>query len=673
MDSGNPKDAWRRLSWRRPSAQVSDESLVSTDRSSDRSSPEKLQPRSEYLRRALQDRKQSKEQPLPPPSLQSPASFRSAAEQRIDSVGDSTNHESDGEETGSISPQLPSPEPSVYAEDPFMEEAAKFDNRSPRKPLSRSSTGRPRPSASPCPPTPSRDIQGRLDQLSSENWSLKHKIALQQERASALERRLEQALDELKVLKSVREENTKLQGEKELLAKDNTWLEEKVVELEEDINLLQSAHDEQQKRIETLAVENEMNSKNCIEWMMINEELAKQQQLKDEGLEEAADIIYNLEEKTHKLEDERSILLKKLQELQKQISQTSCSKPQDLDYHGNDFAPGSPRLKPREKTASTESTFSICQHSDYFSGPNSPSVASSSSPKKGNNNNNNNMPSPVKLTLRKKPPLVVANNARSLARIKSFAADRMAELKSKTPASSVVDLADYIPTSEIPALPLVPNQTIVKESEKKETSNANVQLHRQQQQQRHTRGTPVKQGLRSQYMNGAQEIGHPKNLRLRQRNEDHLHVTDSEGYASGMESGIDVGYTVPSTKGSIDTRLSTGVASNQARSFVRPPPPPVYTRRNSTPQAFNSYSVSEDDSHDDDNNKYHHMASSWHIQQTKRGQTPQTPTVSVANPPMRDMMFNSFSEDFGASMRSAARSPPRPRTSSRAKRYEDEA
>lgn len=203
--------------------------------------------------------------------------------------------------------------------------------------ISRSAVA-PSPPATPTPGVGVREASAEITRLQKENWDLKHRICLQQERAKQLNEQLEAALEQLESSRDLRERNYILEQEKEKLKERISRRDEAITKLNENNKQLNEIQDE---------LVQEMEQK--------DEELQKmEQEVSDRqlALEEAAGFIQQLELK-----------VESLQQTLDQQKPTPADR-QDSDYYSAD--PGGVEAvtpKPASIVAKAEST----QDSDYFS------------------------------------------------------------------------------------------------------------------------------------------------------------------------------------------------------------------------------------------------------------------------------------------------------------------
>ena len=121
-------------------------------------------------------------------------------------------------------------------------------------------------------PTPTRkftlkEMDSKKDQIEKSNFDLGLRICLLEQHNAKIQKELEEALEKIKAFEGVEDENEELREE-------NDQLRLKTQGLEED---LAAKHDE------------------YAELLSINEELVTEMEKRDAGLEEAADMIYRLE------------------------------------------------------------------------------------------------------------------------------------------------------------------------------------------------------------------------------------------------------------------------------------------------------------------------------------------------------------------------------------------
>jgi hypothetical protein len=349
MDAITPtKEHRRRESLRRIVTSTSDDGVLAassplTATTEGGRSDSRSEPRSEYLRKALQDRKDARSRPKPaeepsnaPDRVESPLLRRRAR-------------------TPSPVRNLPSPEPSLVGDDwtrDVLEEERPSRSRAPatvRKPRRSSATGLRTSEASPFAGTPSKDTQAKLDRLSNENFNLKHRLTLQQDQVKQLVEKLELALEEIKALRKADEEKEEA----------NKQLQQEVLELEVEL-------DEREAEIHQLQVER-------TELFSLQDELAKEMEKRDEAIDEATEMIMQAEEECERVKAE-------LEALRQERAATAAATPKEIDsdYYSAEAERDSPWRHARTKP-STDSKLSAGL-SDYYSGPNSPYVQPHSEP-----------------------------------------------------------------------------------------------------------------------------------------------------------------------------------------------------------------------------------------------------------------------------------------------------
>lgn len=282
----------------------------------------RLEPKSEFLRKTLQDLREAR-------------SLRSPTVERSDPVAEPSEYCSVHvtEQTDSPDRDLPSPEPSFngdeWTNDIYEDERYK----TPRK-ARRSSTAGLR---SLDPSIPSRDTQTRIDRLSNENFNLKHRLTLQQEQVKDLNSKLESALKEIEALRKSEEQK-----------------EEKNRQLEEDVGMLLEQIDSKDDIIGKLFREKD-------EVFALNDELMKTMEKKDEAIAEAGNVIMDAEDDLQQVQVQLEALATQHAAL--------LAKESEL---GSQSSNKTPERRARLKE-SIESKLSAT-HSDYYSGQDTPSV-----------------------------------------------------------------------------------------------------------------------------------------------------------------------------------------------------------------------------------------------------------------------------------------------------------
>jgi hypothetical protein len=176
--------------------------------------------------------------------------------------------------------------------------------------------------SSPAASLSSKDANSAMDRLQKENWDLKHRVALQQDRVKKLNEQLEQAIEEMDNAKELRARNEELSEAIIILSKRLASSEEEMKELTD-----------------------------------INDDLVKELELRDSGIkerqlaiEEAAGIIQSMEIKMEILQNSSQLLEPSLR--------------QDSDYFSGD-AEGPP---PKRAVTPKPLTLTVnAPDSDYFS------------------------------------------------------------------------------------------------------------------------------------------------------------------------------------------------------------------------------------------------------------------------------------------------------------------
>jgi len=222
-------------------------------------------------------------------------------------------------------------------------------------------SGVPRTTIAPSPPTTptpgvgAKEATAEIARLEKENWDLKHRVCLQQERAQQLNEQLEAALEQLEGSRDLRERNHQLEIEKEKLKDRISRRDESIRKLKEDNKQLNEIQDE---------LVNEMDQKDE-ELQRLEQEVGDRQL----ALEEAAGFIQQLEFKVETLQHAADKSIKPQPSQLSQPSQPSSGERQlDSDYysadHEGDETAKVPISKPNQsKSADTPSM----QDSDYFS------------------------------------------------------------------------------------------------------------------------------------------------------------------------------------------------------------------------------------------------------------------------------------------------------------------
>jgi hypothetical protein len=172
-----------------------------------------------------------------------------------------------------------------------------------------------------------RETTTQMDRIQKENWDLKHRVALQQDRVKRLNEQLEETLEEVEKAKELRQKNEELSEALDILSK-------KVASSEEDMIAMTELHDDLIKELE------------------IRDTGIKERQL---AIEEAAGIIQTLELKVEALQ---------------QTTQNPSPKQDLSDYFSGDADGASP-----QKSIVTGPPLAItAPDSDYFSADTSPNI-----------------------------------------------------------------------------------------------------------------------------------------------------------------------------------------------------------------------------------------------------------------------------------------------------------
>lgn len=184
--------------------------------------------------------------------------------------------------------------------------------------------------ASPGSSLGTKETTSQMDKLQKENWDLKHRVALQQDRIKRLNEQLEQAAEEMDNSKDLREKNEELTEAIEILSK-------KVASSEEQMQDLTDMNDELVKELES------------------RDDGIRQRQV---AIEEAATIIQSLELRMESL----------------QLVAPEPSPRQDFsDYFSGDAEVPTPqRVTPKAPPPISHAT--AAPDSDYFSADTSPNI-----------------------------------------------------------------------------------------------------------------------------------------------------------------------------------------------------------------------------------------------------------------------------------------------------------
>ena len=227
----------------------------------------------------------------------------------------------------------------------------------------------PSPPGTPTPGVGAKEATAEITRLEKENWDLKHRICLQQERAQQLNEQLEAALEQLEATRDLRERNHQLELDKEKLKERISRRDESVRKLKEEHKHLNEIQDELIK---------EMDQKDD-ELQRLEQEVSDRQL----ALEEAAGFIQQLEFKVETLQQAAD------KSTAPQPSQPpSAERQPDSDYYSADHE-GDETAKvaiPKPQVSKSADTPSM-QDSDYFSAsPNlTPSTPKDSRPQTTNN------------------------------------------------------------------------------------------------------------------------------------------------------------------------------------------------------------------------------------------------------------------------------------------------
>lgn len=203
----------------------------------------------------------------------------------------------------------------------------------------------PSPPGTPTPGVGAKEASAEISRLEKENWDLKHRICLQQERAQQLNEQLEAALEQLESSRDLRERNHHLQVEKEKLKERISRRDEAIRKLKEDNKQLNEIQDEMVK---------EMDQKDE-ELQRMDQEVCDRQL----ALEEAAGFIQQLE---------LQVELQQSPKQQTQPQQTTSDRQPDSDYYSADHESDTPARAMKTTPVPTKpmGTPSM-QDSDYFS------------------------------------------------------------------------------------------------------------------------------------------------------------------------------------------------------------------------------------------------------------------------------------------------------------------
>jgi len=182
--------------------------------------------------------------------------------------------------------------------------------------------------SSPAQSLGTKEASTHLDKLQKENWDLKHRVALQQDRVKRLDEQLEEALEEVEKSKEWKEKNEELNEALDILSK-------KVASSEEEMKELTDINDDLIKELE------------------LRDTGIKQRQL---AIEEAAGIIQSLEMKLEAT----------------QLTVQHPSPKQDSDYFSGDAECPSPERLSKAPPPTRD--LAPLPDSDYFSADTSPNM-----------------------------------------------------------------------------------------------------------------------------------------------------------------------------------------------------------------------------------------------------------------------------------------------------------
>ncbi|KAF2754011.1 hypothetical protein EJ05DRAFT_162456 [Pseudovirgaria hyperparasitica] len=215
------------------------------------------EPRSEYLRRALMERKQRRSTRLSVPHIETPL-VRSATPDTLDLQARRLEED--------------------VLDDAWTQEAGFEEPHTPRmshlRRASTAGTGKHRG-------TPTQDMETSMAKLERTNFDLKIRVTMQEERAKRLEIELKEALDKIKDLAQVNE------------IKDRQ-------------------KEEQDERLKDLEVENAALVSDNQEMFTLYDELVLDLEQKDHAITEAADMVCEVEDQKDALEAELALSNEKL-------------------------------------------------------------------------------------------------------------------------------------------------------------------------------------------------------------------------------------------------------------------------------------------------------------------------------------------------------------------------
>lgn len=206
----------------------------------------------------------------------------------------------------------------------------------------------PSPPASPTPGVGAKEASAEISRLEKENWDLKHRICLQQERAQQLNAQLEAALEQLESSRDLLERNHQLEVEKEKLKDKISRRDEAIRKLKENSKQLNEIQDELVK---------EMEQKDE-DLQRMDQEVGDRQL----ALEEAAGFIQQLELQVEALQIATNGREKPL------VAQPTAERQPDSDYYSADHESDRPAkvIKTTPVPSKPVGTPSM-QDSDYFS------------------------------------------------------------------------------------------------------------------------------------------------------------------------------------------------------------------------------------------------------------------------------------------------------------------
>lgn len=238
-----------------------------------------------------------------------------------------------------------------------------------------------------------REMDSKKDQIEKSNFDLGLRICLLEQHNAKIQKELEEALEKVRTLEGVEEDN-------EELREDNDQLRQKTQGLEED---LAAKHEE------------------YVELLTINEELVTEMEKRDAGLEEAADMIC-------RLEIENVTLKERVANCKAAIGGNGES-----DYYSTEAEADSPRKRASDLWSIPESRPSTGQRdSDYYSQPPSPKVTA------------------TKIQSNPKPLGPYSTRARTLLRTTSHGSGSVNELRKRMSLVSVTEDTKLEPTPPLP-------------------------------------------------------------------------------------------------------------------------------------------------------------------------------------------------------------------------------